>query len=89
MHKTVCTILLALFLALSASFYAAGVALAVDDVPMPVGECPRGFEPMDVMEHDEMEHMHAGLKADLNGNGTICMKAVTDHIHVHVDDVVR
>ena len=55
----------------------------------PVGHCPPGFEPHDAMHHDMPEHQHAGLKVDLNQDGTICVKHVTEEIHVHVDNVVR
>jgi hypothetical protein len=54
----------------------------------PVGSCPTGFELMDVMTHDEMEHTHAGLKVDLNGDGKLCMRMATSSIHVHMDNVV-
>lgn len=53
----------------------------------PVGNCPTGFEPMSIADMPH-EHMHAGLKVDLNGDGIICMKPVTDTIHVHVDNVI-
>lgn len=38
----------------------------------------------------EIEHQHAGLNADLNGDGLIYMKAVTSNgkIHVHGDKVL-
>jgi hypothetical protein len=89
MLKTVCTVMLILFLALSPSFFTTAAAQSVNDGAIPAGTCPKGFAPMDVMEHDEMEHTHAGLKVDLNGNGTICMFEATTSIHVHADDVVR
>jgi hypothetical protein len=53
-----------------------------------VGNCPPGFGPMGAMEHDMMEHKHAGIKADLNGDGVICMSMATETIHVHVDNYV-
>ncbi len=55
---------------------------------MPVGGCPTGFVLMDVMTHDAMEHTHAGLKVDLNGDGKLCMRMATSSIHVHVDNVI-
>jgi hypothetical protein len=41
---------------------------------VPVGGCPKNFTLMEVMQLDDMEHTHAGLKADLNGDGDLCMR---------------
>ncbi len=63
-------------------------ALTVQAATLPVGSCPTGFTLMAMMTHDMDEHMHAGLKVDLNGDGYICMSTATDTIHVHVDNFV-
>jgi hypothetical protein len=58
---------------------------------LPVGTCPRGFDPHmigDMGGMTDMDHIHAGLKVDLNGDGWICMKVATDGVHVHVDNFV-
>lgn len=81
MKKMIAILMLAVVVALSAS----SVAQAAS---MPVGGCPTGFTLMEVMPHDDMEHMHAGLKVDLNGDGYLCMREATSTIHVHMDNVV-
>jgi hypothetical protein len=79
-------ILLALVLALTVTVPSASTARA--DSLMPAGTCPTGFTRMAVMEHDNMEHTHVGLKVDLNENGYLCMSTATSAIHVHMDDVL-
>ena len=86
MRKTIFTLFIALLLALSIS--AATVNTTQASGSMPVGECPPGFTLMTVMQHDDMEHTHVGLKTDLNGDGMLCMFAATPTIHVHMDNVV-
>lgn len=81
MRKVVSILVLVVVLALSFS------TVANAGTP-PVGGCPTGFELMMVMVHDDMEHTHAGLKADLNGDGYLCMSKATSTIHVHMDNVV-
>lgn len=64
--------------------------LSVQAATLPVGSCPSGFELMSI-DHDPGDmgdHMHAGIKVDLNGDGYICMSMATDTIHVHVDNFV-
>jgi hypothetical protein len=75
-------LIVALILVLSSSTISKAAAI-------PVGGCPTGFELMEVMDHDDMEHTHAGLKVDLNKDGFLCMRAATSSIHVHMDNVVR
>ncbi len=76
------------------SILVVGMVLVLSSAPvvqaasMPVAGCPTGFMLMEVMAHDEMEHTHAGLKVDLNGDGYLCMSAATSSIHVHMDNVV-
>jgi hypothetical protein len=85
MRKTISVVLMVLTLSMSL----VGAASAQADLP--VGGCPDGFELMEVMEHDQMEHNHLGLHVDLNGDGYLCMKHVTAQNHVHIDNfaVVR
>jgi hypothetical protein len=79
MYKFVSSLILVLTLSITTSARAAS---------MPVAGCPTGFMLMEVMSHDDMEHKHAGLKADLNQDGYLCMRMATDSIHVHMDNVV-
>jgi hypothetical protein len=81
MRKAVSTLMLVLVLTLSFSTVAKADS-------MPVGGCPEGFVLMGVMEHDEMEHKHGGLKVDLNGDDQLCMSMATSSIHAHMDNVV-
>lgn len=53
----------------------------------PVGACAPGFELMHFMVHDgEHMHTHIGVNADLNGDGNICMKALPNNMHLHIDN---
>jgi hypothetical protein len=53
----------------------------------PNSNCPPVFELHEAMNHDdEHEHKHAGTSADKNGDGWICVKHVTEDIHVHIDN---
>ena len=81
MRKLAATLMLGVTLALSFP----STAHAASE---PVGGCPTGFMLMEVMPHDEMEHKHAGLKTDLNGDGWLCMREATSTIHVHMDNVL-
>lgn len=87
MRKIIPTLLIALTLALSATAMSASTTQASGT--MPVAGCPAPFMLMPVMQHDDMEHTHVGLKTDLNGDGYLCMYAATPNIHVHMDNVVR
>jgi hypothetical protein len=52
-----------------------------------LGSCPVGFELHHFMEHDgEHMHRHIGITQDLNGDGFICMKMLTNDLHLHVDN---
>jgi hypothetical protein len=82
MRKTVLVLLLALVLVLTLP------AAASAQTNMPVGGCPSGFDLMEVMVHDSMEHTHIGLKVDLNQDGYLCMSKATSSLHVHVDNTV-
>ena len=57
----------------------------------PAGGCPSDFKLEMAMKHDNHQHQHVGTAADQNGDGYICMKAVTPSgkIHVHVDNNLR
>jgi hypothetical protein len=81
MQKIVPILMLVLVLTLS-------LTTAANAASMPVGGCPTGFMLMKVMDHDMMEHMHVGLKVDLNRDGYLCMSEATSSIHVHMDNVV-
>ncbi len=62
------------------------VPSAKAETTQPVGSCPNGFQLMQVMQHDDMEHTHIGVTVDLNQDGWLCMKEATPTLHVHVDD---
>ncbi len=81
MQKVVLILMLVLVFTLSFSTAASAAST-------PVGGCPSGWMLMQVMQHDQMEHKHAGLKVDLNGDGWLCMRVATPDIHVHMDNVV-
>ena len=52
----------------------------------PAGSCPRGFELHPFMEHEDHEHHHIGVDKDLNGDGWICVRHLTQDLHLHVDN---
>jgi len=56
----------------------------------PTGGCPAGFTLHEYMhDHDhDPQHFHAGLKADLNADGMICMLEKAGSIHIHMDNVI-
>lgn len=82
MHKK---LLFAFLLVVLLSQFAVSTVFAAGE---PSGSCAPGFTLMLAMEHDQHEHQHVGTDADLNGDGYICMKPVTNlgKIHVHVDN---
>ena len=85
MKKTFLTLLIATVMVFSVvlpAFAAAGQP--------PVGSCPPGFE-LHEFGHHKGEHPdhHIGLKVDLNGDGRLCMKALKNGLHVHIDNVIR
>jgi hypothetical protein len=82
MAKKIVTILM-LVLVVTLTFTTTANAATI-----PAGGCPTGFQLMDAMEHDGMEHMHIGLKVDLNQDGKLCMSEVTSSLHTHMDNVL-
>jgi hypothetical protein len=54
----------------------------------PVGGCPAPFERHPFMDHEEHEDYHIGLAQDLNGDGWICVKHLSNGLHVHMDNVL-
>ncbi len=63
-------------------------------IKIPAAQVDRRFNWSENIQYNplnmEIEHQHAGLNADLNGDGLIYMKAVTSNgkIHVHGDKVL-
>jgi hypothetical protein len=53
---------------------------------VPVGGCAPGYELMTYMDSCSNMPMHIGLDVDVNGDGNICVQAVTPDLHVHVDN---
>ena len=82
MHKK---LMFAFLLVVLLSQFAVSTAFAAGE---PAGSCAPGFTLMMAMEHDEHKYQHVGTKADLNGDGWICMKHLTptEKIHLHVDN---
>ncbi len=55
----------------------------------PVGGCGTGYELHLFMDHNgEHMHKHIGVPQDLNGDGYICMKTLSNNFHLHVDNSV-
>jgi hypothetical protein len=54
----------------------------------PVGTCPPGFEMHEFMDHAEHPEHHIGLTEDLNQDGFICVKHLSNGLHVHMDNVL-
>jgi hypothetical protein len=53
----------------------------------PVGGCLPKFELHDFMDHSgEHMHQHIGVDQDLNGDGYICVKMLSNDLHLHVDN---
>jgi hypothetical protein len=80
MHKK---LVFALMLVMLISQFAVPTVLAADE---PTGSCPPGFTLAMAMEHDMHHHQHVGTDTDLNGDGYICMRHVTETIHLHADN---
>ena len=78
-------LLFALLLVVLLSQFALSTVFAAGE---PAGSCAPGFTLMMMMEHDEHQHQHVGTDTDLNGDGFICMKHVTETIHLHLDNNV-
>lgn len=78
-------ILLTLMLVLVSLFI---VSTAFASSGMPVGGCPGKFELHPFMDHEGHEDHHIGLAQDLNGDGMICVKHLSNGLHVHMDNVI-
>lgn len=83
-------IVLSMLLAFMLVFAVVPTVFAQDGMP-PVEGCPVGFTLHHFGEHEGEghEHVHVGLEVDLNGDHQICVKEVSEHFHVHVDNVIR
>ncbi len=83
MKKTVHIFLIVLILSLAL------VNTALASPGEPAGGCPPGFELHEFMNHtgDHM-HQHIGVKVDLNGDGYLCVRHLTDTKHLHIDNVI-
>jgi hypothetical protein len=68
------------------SLFSVSVAFASNGDP--VGSCPGKFDPHPFMDHEEHEEHHIGLTKDLNGDGWICVKHLSNGLHVHVDNIL-
>ena len=67
------------------SFLLTSTAIASEGSP--AGSCPPGFDLHMFMEHsDPHMHQHIGITQDLNGDGLICMKMISEELHLHVDN---
>lgn len=82
MKRTLVSVLIAIMLV------AGAVTPALAAGSMPVGGCPAGFTLMMVMDMPHMD-MHIGLTVDLNQDGWLCMKALANGLHVHMDNVIK
>jgi hypothetical protein len=75
--------LLILMMAISLLF--AGSVYASEGTP--VGSCPTGYTLEMFMDHsDPHMHHHIGITEDLNADGFICMRIVSQDLHLHVDN---
>ena len=87
MRKRLFVLLMVLVLALTA------VSVVVAEDGQPVGGCPDSFNLHMAMGHghgDHGQHHHVGNDRDLNGDGYICGKHVSNNgsVHVHIDNNV-
>ena len=62
-------------------------ALAAPQGP-PVGTCPAGFKIHNFMDHAEHHEDHIGITLDLNQDGFICVKHLSNGLHEHMDNVL-
>ena len=84
MKKVVYTFLIVMILSLSL------VNVAFADHGEPAGGCPRNFELHHFMEHEgDPMHVHIGAVQDLNGDGYICVRHLTETKHLHVDNSIQ
>jgi hypothetical protein len=86
MKRSLFVILMIVALALSTAASVASAA-AESGNPPATGICPDGFTLHMIEDGDHHEH-HIGLKTDLNGNGYLCVKILSEERHVHIDDVI-
>ena len=50
------------------------------------GSCPPNFDLHPVHEHDEHQHQHIGSDKDQNGDGYLCVKHISEQLHLHIDN---
>ena len=80
------TLLSVFLIAVLVTLFVPVAAFAMEESE-PAGSCPAVFELHHFMEHDgEHMHRHIGITQDLNGDGFICMKMLTNDLHLHVDN---
>lgn len=83
MKKTIHILLIVLIIALALT----NTALASPGDT--AGGCPPGFELHPFMDHDgDHMHQHIGVNADLNGDGFICVRHLSETKHLHVDNAI-
>ena len=69
------------------SFLLTSTAIASEGSP--VGSCPPLFELHHYMDHSgDPLHTHIGVDQDLNGDGYICMRMLTNDLHLHIDNFI-
>ena len=83
MKKTIYILLINLILSLTL------VNTALASPGEPAGGCPPVFELHHFMDHtgDHM-HQHIGVNRDLNGDGYICVRHLSDTRHLHIDNSI-
>jgi hypothetical protein len=54
----------------------------------PPSSCPPGFHTMDAAMLDMEMHNHIGTARDINGNGTVCVKHLSETTHLVIDDFI-
>jgi hypothetical protein len=67
-------------------------SLAFAEHAEPLGGCPDGFHLHHTMDHDEEhehQHRHIGLDADLNADGYMCARHLSNDLHVHIDNFAQ
>lgn len=79
-------LLVLMFLLVLFSLFMVSTALANDGEPQ--GSCPVNFERHPFMEHEDHEDHHIGITQDINGDGLICVKHLSNGLHVHMDNVL-
>ncbi|MEW5957920.1 MAG: hypothetical protein AB1801_09370, partial [Chloroflexota bacterium] len=57
------------------------------DHSVPIGGCPEPFDELHhAYLHDLHHEGHIGTDADQNGDGYICVKHISPHKHLHIDN---